>query len=116
VNEQMKFLNQGQPQTLWGATLLLYVNAAFGLLRVFSPIGLLFVVALAAGGFGIANEKKWGFALGVAGAVLQLALFVLVLRGEVFEFPYILTLMFDGLLVALLLHPESRDYQRIWFK
>ena len=36
--------------------------------------------------------------------------------GDVFGFPLILTLLFDGALVALLLHPQSRDYQRIWFK
>ncbi len=27
----------------------------------------------------------------------------------------VLNLLFDGALVALLLHPMSRDYQRIWF-
>ena len=31
-------------------------------------------------------------------------------------FPLILNLIFDAALVALLLHPESRGYQRIWFK
>jgi hypothetical protein len=36
--------------------------------------------------------------------------------AEVIEFPLIITLLFDGALVALLVHPESRDYQRIWFK
>jgi hypothetical protein len=36
--------------------------------------------------------------------------------ADVLEFPLILTLLFDGALVALLVHPESRDYQRIWFK
>ena len=28
----------------------------------------------------------------------------------------LLDFMFDGALVALLLHPMSRDYQRIWFR
>jgi hypothetical protein len=28
----------------------------------------------------------------------------------------IISLLFDGALVALLLHPMSREYQRIWFK
>ena len=36
--------------------------------------------------------------------------------GGGFQFPGILTLIFDVGLVALLLHPESRQYQRIWFK
>jgi hypothetical protein len=28
----------------------------------------------------------------------------------------IINFLFDGALVALLLHPMSREYQRIWFK
>jgi hypothetical protein len=28
----------------------------------------------------------------------------------------LLTLMFEIALLALLLHPQSREYQRIWFK
>ena len=28
----------------------------------------------------------------------------------------VISLLFDGALVALLLHPMSREYQRIWFK
>jgi hypothetical protein len=28
----------------------------------------------------------------------------------------IITLMFEVALIALLLHPQSREYQRIWFK
>jgi hypothetical protein len=28
----------------------------------------------------------------------------------------LISLMFEIALVALLLHPQSRDYQRLWFK
>ncbi|HEX6311746.1 MAG TPA: hypothetical protein VF152_08970 [Acidimicrobiia bacterium] len=117
MNER-RFLNQSQPQTLVIGTLLLYVNAAFGLFSwlVLSPIGLAIIVGLAAGGYGIANEKKWGYGIGVGAAIAQLALLFLLAGFEVLEFPLIITLLFDGALVALLLHPESRDYQRIWFK
>jgi hypothetical protein len=117
VNER-RFLNQSQPQTLVIGTLLLYINAVFGLfgwLATF-PLGLAVVVGLAAGGFGIANEKKWGYGVGVASAIVQLVLLFLIAGFGVLEFPLIITLLFDGALVALLLHPESRDYQRIWFK
>ena len=48
-------------------------------------------------------------------AILQLAL-IAVFGAEVINFPVIITLLFDGALVGLLLHPESRSYQRIWFK
>jgi hypothetical protein len=113
---QRKFVNQAQPQTLVLGTLLLYINAVFVLLSVFSLPGLLMVVALAVGGYGIANEWKWAYAVAVVAAILQL-IFLLAYYGfSVFEFPAIITLLFDGALVALLLHPESRSYQRIWFK
>lgn len=116
VPNQRKFLNQSQPQTLVLGTLLLYVNAVFGLLSVFNLFGLVMVVALAIGGYGIANEWKWAYAVGVAAAVIQLLLLLVYFGFSVFEFPVIITLLFDGALVALLLHPESRSYQRIWFK
>ena len=73
-------------------------------------------VCLAAGGFGIANEKKWGYAVAVGGAVLQVVLLFAVFGTEVFTSTVIISLLFDGALVALLLHPMSREYQRIWFK
>lgn len=119
VNER-KFLNQSQPQTLVLGTLLLYVNAIFGLLGgiigagIF--LGLLTIIALAVGGYGIANEWKWAYGLAVAASILQLVLLLAVFGFSVFEFPVIITLLFDGALVGLLLHPESRSYQRIWFK
>ena len=111
-----RWVNQSQPQTLYGATILCYIDAVFGVLFGFTLLGLLIAVGLAAGGFGIANEKKWGYAVAVAAAVLQVALLFLVFGINVLGFPTILTLMFDGLLVGLLVHPLSRDYQRIWFR
>ena len=110
-----KFVNQFQPQTLFIATVLLYINAVFAFLS-FSPLSLLLAVALAGGGYGIANEKRWGYGLAVGVAVLQVVVLLLFFRSDVLEFPIILSLIFDAALVALLLHPESRQYQRIWFK
>ena len=119
VNER-KFLNQAQPQTLVLGTLLLYINAAFGLLfgivTTSILLGLLTIVGLAVGGFGIANEWKWAYGVAVAAAILQLVMLLAVFRGDVLGFPVIVTLLFDGALVGLLLHPESRSYERIWFK
>jgi hypothetical protein len=118
--DERRFLNQSQPQTLVIATMLLYINAVFGLLFgvvALSPIlALATIIGLAVGGFGIANEKKWGYAVAVTAAIAQFGMFILVFGIEVVEFPLIITLLFDGALVALLLHPESRDYQRIWFR
>ena len=115
VNER-KFLNQSQPQTLVLGTLLLYVNAVFGVLYLTSLPGFILVAGLAIGGYGIANEWKWGYAVGVAAACFQLLILIAVYGSGILEFPVIITLLFDGALVALLLHPESRSYQRIWFK
>ncbi len=114
----LKFFNPHQPQTLQSGVILCYIEAVFGLLIIVGPVfmGLLIVAGLAAGGFGIANEKKWGYGLAVAAAILQVTLFVLVLGGDIFRFSNVITLMFDVVLVALLLHPMSRDYQRIWFR
>ncbi len=112
-----KFLNMQQPQTLVIGTLLLYLNAFFGLLSGlggFAPM-LPIAVAMAAGGFGIANEKKWGYGLGVVGAVLNFALLVILVGLSGIFGRFIISALFDGALVLLLLHPMSRDYQRIWF-
>ena len=99
VNER-KFLNQAQPQTLVLGTLLLYINAVFGLL--FGVISTSLLLGLAT--------------VAVAAAILQLVMLFAVFGAEVINFPVIITLLFDGALVGLLLHPESRSYQRIWFK
>lgn len=110
-----RWVNPSQPQTLYGATILCYINAVFQLIT-FVPLLVLIAIGLGAGGFGIANEKKWGYTVAVAAAVVQLALLLMLYGIDVLGFPQILSLMFDALLVGLLLHPMSRDYQRIWFR
>jgi hypothetical protein len=115
---QWKWVNQFQPQTLYMATILCYVDAVFGLIfgGFATPIGLFIIAALGAGGFGIANEKRWGYAVAVIGAVAQVVILVLVLGAEVLTTLAIINFLFDIALVGLLLHPMSREYQRIWFK
>jgi len=119
VNER-RFLNRYQPQTLVIATMFCYIDAGFGLLfglvATSVILYLVTIAGLAAGGFGIANEKKWGYGVAVVASILQVAMLVAVAGADVLDFPLILNLFFDGALVALLLHPESREYQRIWFK
>lgn len=118
--ERYRWLNSAQPQTLYIAVLLFYVNAAFALLggAVGAPILLAIAAAQVASGFGIANERKWGYFLAVAVAVLPLALYVVSVVGIVHWTVAVslIGLMFQVALVALLLHPQSREYQRIWFK
>lgn len=114
-----RFLNPAQPQTLVIAVYLLYLHAVFLLfdllrLSIFPRLYVLAVIGGLLAGFGIANEKKWGYGLG-----LVMAVFPFALRFYYSGSPLssnLLNLMFEIALVALLLHPQSRDYQRIWFK
>lgn len=125
MDSRRRFLNPAQPQTLQIAVFLLYANAiiplAFFLLRLtgLALIDLIIIPAGFAGAYGIANERKWGYGLGLAVAILPfipLALDVFGGRPLAFGPAGLLSLMFMIALVALLVHPQSRDYQRIWFK
>jgi hypothetical protein len=114
--ETRRWTNPTQPQTLQIAVFLLYIDAFFGVLfgQVLHPVGLVLVVGSAAAGYGIANERRWGYNLGLAMAALP---FAWRLAAGVSLLGYsIVNLMFEIALVALLLHPQSRDYQRIWFR
>ncbi|MDQ3106428.1 MAG: hypothetical protein M3Q68_01295 [Actinomycetota bacterium] len=113
--ETQRWTNKSHPQTLLFATYLLYFDAFFGALNILlggrlSLLGLLLAAGSAAAGFGIANDRKWGYYLGVAVSGLALALLLLSGLGNV------LGLMFAVAQLALLLHPMSRDYQKIWFR
>jgi hypothetical protein len=90
-----------------------------GLLRLALP------AALAGGAYGIANEKKWGYTLAIGAAFLPLVARLLLGLGISFDvdvgavspFEYdVIGLMFEVALVVLLLHPQSREHRRIWFK
>ncbi len=111
------WFNQHQPQTLQSAVVLLYINAAFGLL-LGSYVSILVLVAMAVGAFGTANDKKWGYGLAVASALVNFVVVLLLfgLPDALTTFNGLISVLFDGALVALLLHPMSRDYQRIWFR
>jgi len=108
-----QWTNPSQPQTLQIAVFLLYMNAVFA--AVFgglgSVYGLMIIAGGVAGGLGIAQEKRWGYGVALGVALLP---FVLIIAGKVF-IGGLISLLFDIALVALLLHPQSREYQRIWF-
>jgi hypothetical protein len=118
VND-LRWINPHQPQTLYSAVILCYIQAFLTLFAIgrLGPLGLFILLGLAGGGFGIANEKKWGYTLAVAAAGLQVVLFIvfggLSALGNV---SVLISFAFDVLLVVLLMHPMSRSYQRIWFK
>ncbi|TML42631.1 MAG: hypothetical protein E6G27_03755 [Actinobacteria bacterium] len=118
--QSRRWVNNTQPQTLQIAVFLLYINAFFELLgRGFVvPLGLALIAGQVGAGYGIANERKWGYGLGVVMALIPLALHLLPggLLGSTTNLATLMTLMFEIALVALLLHPQSREYQRIWFR
>ena len=114
-----QWLNHGHPQTLQTATLLLYFEGVLGLLGLNTVFGgLLVCVAMIVGGFGIANDKKWGYGLALAAVITDVALLIVFvgLISALTNFASLLLLMIGGALIALLLHPMSRSYQRIWFR
>ena len=117
MNER-RFFNPSQPQTLQIAVFLLYMRAVLLLLggAFFTTLGLLIAVAMVAAGYGVANEQKWGYGLALAVALVPFVLTIVLtgLTGLLRANP--IGLMFDVALVALLVHPQSREYQRIWFK
>jgi hypothetical protein len=116
-----RWLNQSQPQTLVIACFLLYLNAAFALLFGLSAGGIdlatLVVTVLGiAGAFGIANEWRWGYYLAVGVAALPFVLRAALLHSHNPFRTDPITLVFEIALVALLLHTQSREYEKVWFK
>ena len=118
------------PQTLYVAQFLLYFDAFWALLSVFTlgGIGLLGVLSLAAyvyGAYGIANERKRGYQVAVFAAflpfLLRLVFAVTLGDGLIRDVGFILfsnsvlSVIFQYALIALLLHPMSRNHQKVWF-
>lgn len=129
------WINNRQPQTLYIAQVMLYFRGVMGLL--FGPLALIGDVALfgseflaaawillttvgaVAAAFGIANERRWGYRLGVAAAVAPfvIRLQVVFTDGLVDALTYDpLGLVFDVAILAALLHRMSAEYQRVYFR
>ena len=128
------------PQTLAIATWLLYIDAVFGILRwldgvdiqgawrstgpVGSFLALAAPIACAAGGFLMANGRRWGWyaAVGASFAPFALRLAWKLLQQSSISWEWVLNgggwigFAFEAALVALLLHPMSRGYARTWLR
>jgi hypothetical protein len=111
--ETRRWTNPTQPQTLQIAVFLLYFDAFFALFGGFGVLAIAVCGGSAGAGYGIANDRRWGYTLGLVMAFFPFA-FRLALGMSMLGFS-LFNLMFEIALVALLLHPQSRDYQRIWF-
>lgn len=126
-----------QPQTLQIATWLLYINGFFalvelvdggGVLHYFKEryafgffLGLAIVSTYIVGGFLMANERKAGWRISVIAAASPFVLTYIAysqigasLRYRIFG-GSLLSFAFDAALLALLVHPQSREHQRIWY-
>lgn len=134
-----KWFDRMQPQTLQIATWLLYINGFFaivgflgqedwiGLARV-TKGGLGIVAGLAVigcfilGGFLMANDRRLGYRLALVGAFSPFLLRLWVLSGVEFVSTFdkitgsnTISFIFDVALCALLIHPQSREHQRLWY-
>jgi hypothetical protein len=127
-----RWTNQGQPQTLQIAVFLLYIRSGFALIfgldlttaalanshTMFQLLRVFVIAGGVAGAFGIANEKKWGYYLGIAVAgIALLGRLYVGIRYHISPLSYdAIGFLFDVALAALLLHNQTREYTRIWFK
>ena len=115
THRELIWYSHFQPQTLRAAVILLYVNAGLSILFAFyagSPLPALLILVDLFAGIGIANDKRWGFVLGLIGAVAPIIL--LIVDGlAIGDF---LNVLFWIALLALLLHTQSRQYVRTYFR
>ena len=134
-----KWFDRMQPQTMQIATWLLYLNGFFALIGFMdksdwigfarvdkgalgSLIGLVVVASFIAGGYLMANDRKIGYRLALVAAFSPFALRIWILWSYP-EFSAIdkvtgndtIGFIFEAALCALLLHPQSREHQRLWY-
>jgi hypothetical protein len=134
-----KWFDRMQPQTMQIATWLLYLNGFFALIGFMdqsdrigfarvdkgalgSLIGLVVVASFIAGGYLMANDRKIGYRLALVAAFSPFALRVWLLWSNSVWSPIdkitgndTIGFIFEAALCALLLHPQSREHQRLWY-
>ena len=118
--ETRRWTNPSQPQTLQIAVFLLYANAVLGVLLPQLPLLTIAGLAGAAGAYGIANSRRWGYQVAVTASGFEVAVVaVLPLLDNgletLFDLRFLVYILFPVALFCLLVHPESRQHQRVWF-
>ena len=119
---RFRWTNPSLPQTLQIAVLLLHITAFFNVLGGLINIGSLWglvnlgsgLIALAAAQ-GMVRERKFGYRLGLLFAAVDVLLTIYSVSGG-FSAWYLIGLLLAIALLALLLHPMSREYSRVWFR
>lgn len=137
MSERRKWFDRMQPQTLQIASWLLYINGFFALVELIDGgdvlhyfrqryslgffFGLVVVAAYGVGSYLMANERRlgWKISLGAAASPFVLTFVAYTQldapwRYRLFGASF-LSFAFDAALLALLLHPQSREHQRIWY-
>ena len=111
----VRIFNRSLPQMLNTAQLLLYLNGVLDLVFIGGTgYGLILPIAEALGAFGLANEKKWGYWVALVGASLPVLFFLTQMSSGVY-FSGLITILIRGMIIVFLLHPQSRDYQKLYF-
>jgi hypothetical protein len=133
-----KWFDRMQPQTLQIATWLLYFDGFFALIDLLDGggemyylrlrytggllIGLVVVCLYAGGGLLMANERRLGYRLSVAAAISPFVINFVAYSDVGASLRYrlfgsgLISFAFNVALLALLLHPQSKEHQRIWFR
>jgi hypothetical protein len=117
-------VNPAMPNALVWAQLALYLGAVYAVARGlaeghFPGWELVLGCWMLLGAYGIANEARWGWRLGlVAGAAsIVPALDQLVRSPAVALHPdFLVLLAVPVVIVCCLGEPSARDYQRAWFR
>ena len=139
-----RWFDRMAPQTLQIATWLLYLNGFFALIDIVDGsgylryvreefpggilIGIAIVAACIGSGWLMANDRKRGYQLAIVAAfapfiVRYLAYSHLANKtGATVSFydkisgGNTISLVFEVALCALILHPQSREHQKVWYK
>lgn len=82
----------------------------------FGAISLVAGLVYGFAGLGIANGEKLGWKIGVGVAAGAVLMPILAVGVDAFTSAYLISLIFDIALLVALLHPQSRNHQRIWFR
>ena len=114
--QRRQWFDRSQPQTLQISVILLYINAVFGVIDALGGAVILLPILLeGVCAYGIANERRPAYigAIILSGLFALLALAEFVLVGGISP---LINVVFSVALFVALVHPMSREYQRIWFK
>jgi Predicted membrane protein (DUF2127) len=121
--ETRRLMNAAMPGGLYWAQFGLYGWAAYAFMRSIivdelSIWTMVFGLARVAAAYGLSNERKWGYSLGLAVCALTIIPTLndlvqrpsLLIRGD-----FIILLIFPVAIVFSLLRPTCRDFVKTWF-